>query len=153
MQPKLLRVCIAFFKVDFKHISQIHITLNMKTFFEYVYYRIANLNFVKNYERAIISVTMCQTLIIVNLYIFFIIGPFKIKGKSTPIEYIVYLVIFFGLDYYNNKLYKGRFEEFDKKWRNESSKDKIIGMVKVVFFVILCYGLFFINGWIYDRFK
>jgi hypothetical protein len=125
----------------------------MKTFFEYLYYRIAKLNFVKDFERASISVTMCQTLVIVNLYIYFIMGPFEIKGKSSPVEYIIYLVIFFGLDYYNNKLYNGRFHEFDEKWANESRKDKIVGMIKVISFIVLCWGLFFINGWIYDRYK
>jgi hypothetical protein len=125
----------------------------MKTFFEYLYYRIAKLNFVKDFERATISVTMCQTLIIVNLYIFLIMGPFEIKGKLSPIEYIIYLAIFFGLDFYNNKLYKGRFEEFDRKWGSEPKKTKMIGMIKVISFIILCHGLFFINGWIYNRYK
>lgn len=125
----------------------------MKTFFEYLYYRIAKLNFVKNFERATISVTMCQTLLIVNIIFFFIYGPFEIHGKSNSYEYLGFLVIFFGLDYYNNKLYKGRFEEFDKKWCNETKKAKIIGMIKVISFIILCWGLVFINGWIYNRYK
>ncbi|WKW46707.1 hypothetical protein P3875_01145 [Myroides sp. JBRI-B21084] len=125
----------------------------MKTFFEYLYYRIAKLNFLKNYERATITVTVCQTLIIVNIIFFTIYGPFKIIGKANLIEYLIFLSIFFGLDYYNNKLYRGRFDEFDKKWGNESKKDKIIGMVKVISFIIFCWGLLFINGWIYSRYK
>lgn len=125
----------------------------MKTFFEYLYYRIAKLNFVKNFERATISVTICQTLLIVNVIFFLIYGPFEIRGKSNSYEYLGFLAIFFGLDYYNNKLYKGRFEEFDKKWGNEPKKDKIIGMIKVISFIILCWGLVFINGWIYNRYK
>lgn len=125
----------------------------MKTFFEYLYYRIAKLNFLKNYERATITVTVCQTLIIVNIIFFTIYGPFKIIGKANPMEYIIFLAIFFGLDYYNNKLYKGRFDEFDKKWGNENNKDKILGMIKVISFIIFCWGLIFINGWIYSRYK
>jgi hypothetical protein len=125
----------------------------MKTFFEYLYYRIAKLNFVKDFERATISVTVCQTLIIVNVIFFLIYGPFEIHGKLNNYEYFGFLAIFFGLDYYNNKLYKGRFEAFDQKWGNEPKKDKIIGMIKVISFIILCWGLFFINGWIYDRYQ
>ena len=48
----------------------------MKTFFEYLYYRIAKLNFVKNFERATISVTMCQALLIVNIIFFFNLRSF-----------------------------------------------------------------------------
>ena len=86
-----------------------------------------------------------------NLYFFIIIGPLGIKRKLLTIEYIFFLTIFFGLDFYNHKLYKGRFEEFDKKWGNEPKINKILGMIKVMAFIILCWGFFLITAWIYDR--
>ncbi len=125
----------------------------MKTFFEYLYYRIAKLNFVKNYERAIISVTVCQTLIVMNIAFFLIYGPLKIKGKFNTFEMFFILAIFFGLDYYNSKLYKGKYDKLNEKWGNQSKKDKIMGMIIVVSFIILCWGLVFINGWLYKRLK
>ncbi len=118
-----------------------------------MFYRMAKLHPKKEYHEGTLSLTVCQTLIIINIIFFLIYGPFEIKRKSNPIEYIVFLLIFFGLDYYNTKLYKGRFEEFDKRWTNESKKDKLIGMIKIISFVIFCWGLILINGWIYNRYK
>lgn len=125
----------------------------MKIFFEYIFYRMAKLHPSKEYHEGTLSLTICQTSIIVNIIFFLIYGPFEIHRKSNNYEYLGFLVIFFGIDYYNNKLYKDRFEEFDKKWGNESKKDKIVGMIKVISFIFLCWGLFFINGWIYNRYK
>ena len=124
----------------------------MKVFFEYFYYRIAKLNFKKNYERAIISVTVVQHLMLVNLYFFLVAGPLEIRGKFSAMEIIIYLAIFFGLDFYNYKIYKDRFDEFEEKWGNESNKMKTIGIIKVLLFIIFSFSLIFINGWIYDRF-
>jgi flagellar basal body-associated protein FliL len=62
-------------------------------------------------------------------------------------------VIFFGLDYYNNKLYKGRFEEFDTRWGNEPKKKKVINMIVIVLTIIIAWGLVFINAWIFGRYK
>jgi hypothetical protein len=125
----------------------------MKKFFQYLFYRMARTSPKKKYNDGIISVSICQTLIIVNIIFFVIYGPLEIHGKITDIEYFLFFVIFFGIDYYNNKIYNGKFEEFDKKWRNESKKAKVFGMIKVVSFIIFCWGLVFINGWIYNRYK
>lgn len=122
-------------------------------FFEYFYYRIAKLNFTKDYERAIISITMCQFMIILNIVIFLVIGPFEIKGKISPLEYVFFVLIFFVLDWYNNKLYNGRFQEIEKKWSTESENEKAVGLIKVFFFIILSFGLTFVNGWIYSRYQ
>lgn len=131
----------------------------MKLFFEeYIYYH--SIYFKKifpkwnNWEsHTIISLTICQTLIILNFLFFLIYGPLKLKGELNPVEYFAILAIFFGLDYYNNKLYKGRFEEFDKKWKNVERRRKIIKLLIMVIFTFFCWGLIFINGWIYSRYK
>lgn len=131
----------------------------MKLFFEeYIYYH--SIYFKKifpkwnNWEsHTIISLTICQTLIILNFLFFLIYGPLKLKGEFNPVEYFAILAIFFGLDYYNNKLYKGRFEEFDKKWKNVERRRKIIKLLIMVIFTFFCWGLLFINGWIYSRYK
>jgi hypothetical protein len=100
----------------------------MKKLFEYFYYRIAKLNFKDNRpERAIISVTATQCVVLINILmaISLMIFP-EVKRKFNVFEMVFILVIFFGLDYYNNKLYKGRFEEFDARWGNEPKEKKVI---------------------------
>ena len=126
----------------------------MKTFFEYLYYRIAKLNFVNNFERAIISVTIVQFLVIINAFLIINLKLFNgVERKFKTYEIIIFLLLFFGLDYYNNKLYKGRFEEFDARWGNESKKKKIFNMIIIVLTIIIAWGLVFINAWIFGRFK
>jgi hypothetical protein len=127
----------------------------MKTFFEYFYYRIAKLNFGNNNpERAMIGLTSCQTIILLNVImsVYLLIFP-DIKRKFHVYEIIIILIIFFAIDYYNSKLYKGRYEEFHKRWGNESKKKKVINFIWVILFILFSWGLIFINSWIFGRFK
>ena len=126
-----------------------------KTFFEYFFYRIARLNlrFTKP-DRAITSVTGVQFLLIMNLLLVIYSLVFPNDRRSfSGYEIIILLVIFFTIDYFNVKTYKGRYEELDRRWENESHKKKTIGMFIVIGFIIFCFGLLFITGFIFDRFK
>lgn len=125
----------------------------MKNFFEYFYYRMAKLNKNNSYEIPSLGLTATQFMLVINMIFLFIYGSFEIKGKFNVFEITGLIVIFFGLDYYNNKLYKNRFNEFESKWANESKKEKTIGFIKIILFVLLSWGLIFINAWIFGRFK
>ncbi|MEC4050184.1 hypothetical protein OX284_012140 [Flavobacterium sp. SUN046] len=127
----------------------------MNRFFEYFYYRIAKLNFKgNNPERAIISVTITQSIIILNVIMGLILYIFpEIKRKFNIFEILFILLVFFGLDYYNNKIYKGRYDEFNERWSNESKTNKIINMFFLILFIIFSWGLIFIFGWINGRFN
>lgn len=132
----------------------------MKYFFKKQYYYMSKYNkkIFKNWNgwesQAIISITMVEFLIILNILvgIYLAFSP-ETKRKFNTYEIIIFLVLFFGLDYYNNKLYKGRFEEFDELWGNESKKNKIISMITIVLTIIIAWGLVFINGLLFGRFK
>jgi hypothetical protein len=125
-----------------------------KAFFEYFFYRIAKLNlrFTKP-DRAITSVSLVQLHILVNILLFFEGLMFPNKRGLTYYEVIIYFVLFFIIDYFNVKIYEGRYEEFDKRWGNEPRKKKIIGLFVVISAIIFSIGLIFINGLIFDRFK
>lgn len=125
----------------------------MKTFFEYFYYRMTKLNQNNSYEVPSLGLTATQFILITNIIFLFVYGPFEIKGKFNVFEITGLIVIFFGLDYYNNKLYKNRLNEFESKWANESKKEKTIGFIKIILFILLSWGLIFINAWIFGRLK
>lgn len=127
----------------------------MKKLFEYFYYRIAKLNFKENRpERAVISVSIVQFLVIANVLIGIYLAFFsETKRKFNTYEIIIFLVLFFGLDYYNNKRFKGRYKEFDSRWGNEPKKKKIINMIIITLTIILAWGLVFINALLFGRFK
>ena len=127
---------------------------NWKTFFEYFFYRIAKLNLkITKPDRAVTSVSLVQQNILINILFVFQGIMLPDKRGMTYYEVIIYFVLFFTIDYFNIKIYKGRYEEFDKRWGNEPRKKKIIGMFIVIGFIIFSFGLFFINAWIFDRFK
>jgi hypothetical protein len=126
----------------------------MRQFFQYMYYRMAKLHPKKKYQEGTLSVTMVQFLVVINAILVVNLKLFNgEKRKFNSYEIIIFLVIFFGLDYYNNKLYKGRFEEFDARWGNEPKKKKVINMIVIVLAIIIAWGLAFINAWIFGRFK
>lgn len=126
----------------------------MKTFFEYLFYKIAKLNIrFTEPDRAIISVSGVQMNIVINIFIFFYCIIFPSKRGLSYYEILVYLIIFFIIDHFNVKIYEGRFEEFDKRWGKENRKQKIIGYLIVILIIVASFGLFFINGWIFDRYK
>lgn len=105
-------------------------------------------------SQAIISVTMVQFLVIINAFLIINLKLFNgEERKFNTYEIIIFLVLFFGLDYYNNKIYKGRYEEFDALWGNEPKKKKVINMIVIVLTIIIAWGLVFINAWIFGRFK
>lgn len=132
----------------------------MKNYFKRQYYYMSKYNkkMFKNWagweSQAIISITMVQFLVVLNVLIgiYIAFNP-ETKRKFNIYEIIIFIVLFFGLDHYNNKLYKGRFEEFDARWGNESKKKKIINMVIITLTIIIAWGLVFINAWVFGRFK
>ena len=63
------------------------------------------------------------------------------------------MALLFLINYINISKYEGRYEEFDNRWRNESAKRKVIGYIIVILLIIFSFGLFFINGWIFGKFK
>jgi hypothetical protein len=124
----------------------------MKRFFEYFFYRIAKLNFKKDYILAAMSVTGVQFIILLNFYLF-IISSFDTIGKGSGNETLIISILFFALAFYNYRLYDGKYRVFDERWKNESKKKKIVGMIIVILFIILSCSLFFVNGLIFHRFK
>ena len=127
----------------------------MKTFFEYFYYRIAKLNFKGNKpERAIISVTMTQFMVMLNILmgIYLLIFP-DIRRKFNIYESIFIIILFFVIDFYNGKLYKGRYQEFEERWGQETRQKKIKKMFVIVLTIVVAFCLVFVNAWIFDRFK
>ena len=125
------------------------------TFFEYFFYKIAKLNikFTKP-DKTIASVSGVQFLIILNIFIFFysLLSPHTSRGLNY-IEIIFIVALLFLIIYINISKYEGRYEEFDNRWRNESAKRKVIGYIIVILLIIFSFGLFFINGWIFGKFK
>lgn len=125
-----------------------------KTFFEYLFYKIAKLNIkLTKPNRAIVSVSGVQMNIVINIIIFFYCILFPSKRGLTNYEILIYFIIFFIIDYFNVKIYEDRFAELDKRWGNETIKRKIIGYIIVILTIIFSFGLFFLNGWIFGRFK
>ena len=101
--------------------------------------------------QAILSVTMVQFLIILNLIIsiYLLIAP-NLKRKFNLYEVVIFTAVFFALDFRNAKLYKNRFDEFDQLWRNENViKNVIIAFLTLVF----AFSLVFINALIFNRYK
>ena len=127
----------------------------IKTFFEYFFYRIAKLNFKNgNQNNAIISVTVCQFLILGNILMAISISIFpEIKRKFNIYEIAFIVLLFFGMDYYNSKIYKDNYDKFDERWKNESKRKKLTKMIFVVLFIIFAWFLVFVNAFIFDRFK
>ncbi len=123
----------------------------MKTFFEYMYYRIADLNFSRDYERAIISVSGSQLGYILNIYSTTTILLWDEKRKFTIIEFLGITTTFFILDYLNTKLLKNRFEEFEKRWGKDRKSKKVWGLALVFTFIFFSLGGVFISGWITGR--
>ena len=125
-----------------------------KTFFEYLFYKIAKLNIkLTKPNRAIVSVSGVQMNIVINIIIFFYCILFPSKRGLTNYEILIYFIIFFIIDYFNVKIYEDRFAELDKRWGNETIKRKIIGYIIVILTIIFSFGLFFLNGCIFCRFK
>ncbi|WP_369753644.1 hypothetical protein AB3G34_05080 [Flavobacterium sp. WC2409] len=127
----------------------------IKTFFEYFFYRIAKLNFKNgNQNNAILSVTVCQFLILGNILMAIYISIFPETRRKFNIYEIAFIVLlFFGMDYYNSKIYKDKYDKYDERWKNESKRKKLTKMILVVLFIIFTWFLVFVNAFIYDRFK
>ncbi|ESU23810.1 hypothetical protein FLJC2902T_32230 [Flavobacterium limnosediminis JC2902] len=83
----------------------------------------------------------------------FIVEPLGLVGKPSNPVIVTFLLLYFALDYYNSKLYKGRFEEFKEKWGIEDKKNRKVGNRKIILFIIFSWGFIFINGWIYNRYQ
>ncbi|WP_035679273.1 hypothetical protein [Flavobacterium limnosediminis] len=124
----------------------------MKTFFEYFYYKFSKLdNF--NHQYAIHVLTTTQYTLFLNMILLFIVEPLGLVGKPSNPVIVTFLLLYFALDYYNSKLYKGRFEEFKEKWGIEDKKNRKVGNRKIILFIIFSWGFIFINGWIYNRYQ
>ena len=105
-------------------------------------------------SQAILSVTMVQFFIILNIIvgIYFTFFP-EVKRKFKSYEIIIFLALFFLIEYNNNKLYKGKYDELDKRWGNQLKKKKIIDIIVIVLVIIFSWGFVFINSWIFSRYK
>jgi hypothetical protein len=123
----------------------------MKEFFEYFFYRMYKRDNSK--ENATLFITMTQAMFLMNIIHLFIYGPLEIRGKITDFEKILTVLFILGFGFFNLNFYSKKLEELEKKWGNESTKEKRIGMVKIVLFAIVSWGFIFINGWIYNRYK
>jgi hypothetical protein len=123
----------------------------MKEFFEYFFYRMYKRD--NSTQNSALALTGTQFIFLMNLNILILEGPLNIKGKTTNFEIIVAGILFFGLLFFNLNFYSKKLEELERKWENEATKEKRIGMLKIVLFVIVSWGFIFINGLIYNRYK
>ena len=128
--------------------------LNMKSFFEYFYYRMFKLKGNNNsWEMPLLGLSVTQFMLIVNIVFLLIYGPLNIKGNLSGIEKGVLIILFFGLQFYNYKVYNPKIEQFDIKWGSENKRQKTIGMIKIILFIAFSWGFIFINAYIFDRYK
>jgi uncharacterized membrane protein len=114
----------------------------MNSLFEYLYYRVYKV-FVKwdgvDGNRAIIAVTMVQTLIIADLlFMFFSL----LWGRTALFPYSKTLGLFvvglwFILMIFNGRKYDGRYKELDAKWENESENKKTLNGFLVILSMLL----------------
>jgi hypothetical protein len=123
----------------------------MKQFFEYFFYRMYKRDNSK--ENATLFVTITQAMFVMNLNILILEGPLDIRGKTTNFEIIIATILVLGMGFFNLNFYSKKIEELERKWENEATKEKRIGMLKIVLFVIVSWGFIFINGLIYNRYK
>ena len=117
----------------------------MKEFFEYFFYRMYKRDNSK--ENAVLALTGTQFMLLVDLVFFFYKEHLNTSGK------IVAGILFFGLLFFNLSFFSKKIEVLEEKWENETTKEKRIGMLKIVLFVIVSWGFVFVNGWIYNRYK
>jgi ABC-type Fe3+ transport system permease subunit len=128
----------------------------MKEFFEYHYYRIAKFNFKREGSfafSALLSVSSVQLLVIVNVLLFLQSLFSDIKRKTYLYEKIIFVIILLFLLYFNFRKYNKKYFEFREKWKNEDKKTRILKGVIIIFTILLSWGLFFINGFIFGKFK
>lgn len=126
----------------------------MKSFFEYFYYRMYKLKGNNNsWEMPLLGLSVTQFMLIVNIVFLLIYGPLNIKGNLSGIEKGVLIILFFGLQFYNYKVYNPKIEQFDIKWGSENKRQKTIGMIKIILFIAFSWGFIFINAYIFDRYK
>lgn len=127
----------------------------LKNFFEYIFYRIAKTNLkISDPYLAIGSVTAIQTSIVINLIIFFYYSFFPQPKRPLSLEeLLVILLVFFTIDILNLKIYRGRYNELDARWANQTQKEKVVGLIIVYLTIVASLSLFILNAWIFDRFK
>jgi hypothetical protein len=121
------------------------ITLNIslkvkgiKTLFEYMYYRITKAYLKREGKlgiTAIISISLCQTLFIVD-FIFSIMRLFLHRSETvqyTKLAIILVVVLLTLMDIWNYSKYKNKYDEYEKRWGNEnSSKRRLRGIIIVI---------------------
>jgi hypothetical protein len=123
----------------------------MKEFFKYFFYKMYKRDY--STHNAAVALSGTQLMFVINFIIFTIIGPFDIYGKLTGTAKTIAILLFLAFAFFNLNYYSKRIDEFEEKWGNESKKEKRIGMLKIVLFVIVSWGFCFVNAWIYNRYK
>jgi len=119
----------------------------MLIIFDYMFYSLAKINFNgKNAERITMSISITQSLIIVNIIVFF----WGITFKTFPdipklLRYTILLSMFFGVDYFNRKKYKRRYSEFDLRWKNDHLLLKVIKVIGVFVLISFSWALPLLN--------
>jgi len=125
----------------------------MIIFFDYIFYRIAQINIRKDFNfdgRAVIAVSLLQAFFI-QIFLSVLLVCFFAKQDilaNSKLLCVLAGIIFILLIYLNYKRYNGKYEIYQVKWGNENIYIRIFkGVV-----VILCYILIPISLFILSRY-
>lgn len=125
----------------------------MKNLFDYIYYRVCKFYFKTDGisgQRAIIVISMLQTITLANICIIFIkyfLKKESVIAFSKQISYLG-LIIFFILNFYNHYKYKNKYLSLRDKWKDEAliMKNRN-GWLVVLALIIPWIVLFFLGFW------
>jgi Ca2+/H+ antiporter len=127
----------------------------MGKLFDYFYFRFAQKNFKRDgasANTALLNITIVQVLVITNIYLFFSFLFERENRNFSLFHKILFFLLFILIYYLNHKKYKGKYLEFRERWKDETKDQRQMRWVVIIFVVIMSWGLFFINGFIFDKF-
>jgi len=115
----------------------------MKNFFwDYIYYRMvqAYSRWEKNNgNRAVVGVSMIQSLLIIDVLMFYLRYSYSTKSLSPYSKKIAWfsVAIFVVISIANEFVYKDKYESLRAKWESESSQERSIKGVLVVLSLVI----------------
>lgn len=111
-------------------------------YFDYIYYRLTKAYFKWDGRKgitSIIGVSMLQSMLIGD-FVALILGFLYTKEQTAPYSKslaISWAVVFVGFIFFNFYRYKNRYNEFKKRWSNESKTQTILNGILVVIALLL----------------
>lgn len=132
----------------------------MKLFLEYfiyinsVYYRKLFPKWKSWEENSILNLTLCQFMLFCNgvLSLYFLFDN-TTNRKFNSVEAIIFIIVFFVLDYINKKKYQNRDSEFKDNWEQLNGKEKTYFKIMTVVFILVSWLMVFLTGWLFGRYQ